>query len=84
MLVALAISHLLKPAALTLLDYHYLCLWLVRNILINNKNHINLYFRLVETGVRGERKLVFVTIVKNVVTNWSPVSNSQLAKTNQG
>jgi hypothetical protein len=37
MLVALAISHLLMPAALTLQDYHYLCLWLVRNI---NKNPI--------------------------------------------
>ncbi len=32
MLVALAISHLLIPAALTLLYKHYLCLWLVRDI----------------------------------------------------
>jgi len=37
MLVALAISHLLMPAALTLPDY----LWLVRNINKNNKNCIN-------------------------------------------
>ncbi len=28
MLVALAISHLLMPTALTLQDLHYLCLWL--------------------------------------------------------
>ncbi len=27
MLEALAISHLLMPAALILQDYHYLCLW---------------------------------------------------------
>jgi hypothetical protein len=52
MLVALAISHLLMPAAITLQDYHYLCLWLVRNI---NKNPINMSFSLVETGVpRGK------------------------------
>jgi len=54
MLVALAISHLLMPAALTLQDYHYLCLWLVRNI---NKNPINMSFTLVETGVPGEKPL---------------------------
>jgi hypothetical protein len=54
MLVALAISHLLMPAALTLQDYHYLCLWLVRNI---NKNSINMSFSLVETGVLGEKPL---------------------------
>jgi hypothetical protein len=48
MLVALAISHLLMPTALTLQDLHYLCLWLVRNI---NKNPINMSFSLVETGV---------------------------------
>ncbi len=47
MLVALAISHLLMPAAVTLQDYHYLCLWLVRNI---NENPINMSFSLVETG----------------------------------
>jgi hypothetical protein len=35
-------------------DYHYLCLWLVRNI---NKNPINLSFRLVETGVLEEKPL---------------------------
>jgi hypothetical protein len=29
MLVALATNHLLMPAALTLLDLHYLCLWLM-------------------------------------------------------
>jgi hypothetical protein len=57
MLVALAISHLLMPAALTLLDYHYLCLWLVRNINKNSKNHINLSFSFVETGVPGEKPL---------------------------
>ena len=51
MLVALVISHLLMPSAL---DYHYLCLWLVRNI---NKNHINLSFSLVETRVPGEKPL---------------------------
>ena len=50
MFVALAISHLLMPAALTLQDYHYLCLWLVRN-------PINMYFSLVETGVPGEKPL---------------------------
>jgi hypothetical protein len=55
MLAALAISHLLMPAALTLQDYHYLCLWLVRNI---NKNRINLSFSLVETGVPGEKPLL--------------------------
>jgi hypothetical protein len=38
MLVALAISHLLMPATLTLLDYHYPCLWLVRNI---NKSSVS-------------------------------------------
>ncbi len=54
MLVALAISHLLMPAALTLQDYHYLCLWLVRNI---NKNPINMSFSLVETGVPREKPL---------------------------
>ena len=54
MLVALAISHWLMPSALTLQNYHYLCLWLVRNI---NKNPINLYFSLVETGVPGEKPL---------------------------
>jgi len=54
MLIALAISHLLMPAALTLQDYHYLCLWLVRNI---NKNPINMSFSLVETGVPGEKPL---------------------------
>ncbi len=54
MLVALAISHWLMPSALTLQDYHYLCLWLVRNI---NKNPINLYFSLVETGVPREKPL---------------------------
>jgi hypothetical protein len=54
MLVALAISHLLMPAALTLQDYHHLCLWLVRNI---NTNPINMYFSLVETGVPGEKPL---------------------------
>jgi hypothetical protein len=54
MLVALAISHLLMPAALSLQDYHYLCLWLVRNI---NKNPIDLSFSLVETGVPGEKPL---------------------------
>jgi hypothetical protein len=43
MLVTLAISHLLMPTALTLQDYHYLCLWLVRNI---NKNPINMSFSL--------------------------------------
>ncbi len=42
------------PAALTLQDYHYLCLWLVRNI---NKNPINMSFSLVETGVPGEKPL---------------------------
>jgi hypothetical protein len=47
MLVALAISHLLMPASLTLQDYHHLCLWLVRNI---NTNPINMYFSLAETG----------------------------------
>jgi hypothetical protein len=47
MLVALAISHLLMPAALTLPDYHYLCLWLVGNFNKNNKNRINLSFGLV-------------------------------------
>jgi hypothetical protein len=57
MLVALAICHLLMPEALTLLDYHYLCPWLVRNINKNNNNPINLYFRLVETGVPGEKPL---------------------------
>jgi hypothetical protein len=57
MLVALAISHLLMPAALKLLDYHYLCLWLVRNINRNNKNCINLSFSLVEIGVPGEKPL---------------------------
>jgi hypothetical protein len=57
MLVALAISHLLMPEALSLLDYHYLCLWLVRNINKNNKNHINLSFSLVETEVPGEKPL---------------------------
>jgi len=41
---------LLIPAALTLQDYYYLCLWLVRNI---NKNPINMSFSLVETGVPG-------------------------------
>jgi hypothetical protein len=46
MLVALVISHLLMPAALTLLDNHYLCLWLVRNINKDNKNRINLSFSL--------------------------------------
>jgi hypothetical protein len=54
MLIALAISHLLMPAALTLQDYHHLCLWLVRNI---NTNPINMYFGLVETGVPGEKPL---------------------------
>ncbi len=54
MLVALAISHLLMPAALTLQDYHCLCLWLVRNI---NKNPINMSFSLVETRVSGEKPL---------------------------
>jgi hypothetical protein len=52
MLVALAISHLLMPAALTLQDYHYLCLWLVIN-----KNPINMSFNLVETGVPREKPL---------------------------
>ncbi len=47
MLVALAISHLLMPADLTLQDYQKLCLWLVRNINKNNKNPINLSFSLV-------------------------------------
>jgi hypothetical protein len=42
------------PTALTLQDYHYLCLWLVRNI---NKNPINLSFSLVEIGVPGEKPL---------------------------
>ncbi len=54
MLVALAISHLLMPAALTLQDYHYLCQWLVRNI---NKNPINMSFSLVETRVPREKPL---------------------------
>jgi hypothetical protein len=54
MLVALAISHLPMPSALTLQAYHYLCLWLVRNI---NKNPISLSFSLVETGVPGEKPL---------------------------
>jgi hypothetical protein len=54
MLVALAISHLLMPAALTLQDYHHLCLWLVRNI---NKNPINMSFSLVETGIPGGKPL---------------------------
>jgi len=57
MLVALAISHLLMPEALTLQDYHHLCLWLVRNINKNNNNPINLSFSLVETGVPGEKPL---------------------------
>ena len=55
MLVALAISHLLIPEALTLQDYHHLCLWLVRNINKNSKNPINLSFSLVETRVPGEK-----------------------------
>jgi hypothetical protein len=55
MLVALAISHLLMPAALSLQDYHYLGIWLVRNINKNSKNPINLSFSLVETGVPGEK-----------------------------
>ena len=38
MVVVLAISHLLMPEALTLLDYHYLCTWLVRNI---NKSSVS-------------------------------------------
>jgi hypothetical protein len=53
MLVALAISQLLMPSALTLQAYLYLCLWLVRNI---NENQINLSFSLVETGVPGENQ----------------------------
>jgi hypothetical protein len=35
MLGAVAISHLLMPAPLTLLDYQYLCLWRVQS---NNKS----------------------------------------------
>jgi hypothetical protein len=31
MLVAVAINHLLLLAALALIDYHYLCLWHVRD-----------------------------------------------------
>ncbi len=46
MLVALVISHLLMPAALTLLDNHYLCLWLVKNINKDNKNRTKLWFSL--------------------------------------
>jgi hypothetical protein len=57
MLVALAISHLLMPAALTLQDYHHLCIWLVRNINKNDENCINLSFSLVETGVPKEKPL---------------------------
>ncbi len=41
MLVALSTSNLIIPAALTLLDYHYLCLWRVRRKKVqNNKNEI--------------------------------------------
>ncbi len=57
MLVALTISHLLMPAALTLQDYHHLCLWLVKNINKNNENRINLSFSLVETEVPKEKPL---------------------------
>jgi len=57
MLVALAISHLLMPEALTLQDYDHLSLWLVKNIKKNNENHINLSFSLVETGVPKEKPL---------------------------
>ena len=68
MLVALAISHLLMPAALTLQDYHYLCLWLVRSI---NKNPINLSFSLVETGVPGEKPpyTFFVAVLLQINCN---------------
>jgi hypothetical protein len=41
MLVALAISHLPMPAALTLPDYHYLCLWYIMNNIKNNRNPSN-------------------------------------------
>jgi hypothetical protein len=57
MLVALAISHLWMAAALTLQDYHHLCLWLVSNINKNNNNPINLSLSLVETRVPGEKPL---------------------------
>jgi hypothetical protein len=51
MLVALAISHLLMPAALTLQDYHYLCLWLVRNI--NKKSYqFDFQFKALNTGLK--------------------------------
>ncbi len=63
MLVALAISHLLMPSALTLQDYHYLCLWLVRNI---NKNPINLSFSLVETGKGTNVKKHFTSVIYEI------------------
>jgi hypothetical protein len=63
MLVALAITNLLMPEALTLLDYHYLCPWLVRNI--NNTASgfgglfVNSYV-LVVCSLTSLRKRVFV------------------------
>ncbi len=47
MLVAFANSYLLMPAALTLLGYHYLCLWRVRSWSKNknNKDPVNLFSR---------------------------------------
>jgi hypothetical protein len=39
MLVALATSNLIIPAALTLLDYHYLCQWRVRRKKYKNNKY---------------------------------------------
>ncbi len=62
MLVVLAISPLLMPAALTLPDYHYICLSYVRNfngIYFKNKIQVIIIFsiRSVETRVPGVTQL---------------------------
>jgi hypothetical protein len=55
MLVALAISHLLMPAALTLLPMPIACQEHLKGK--NNSNCINLSLSVVETGVPGEKPL---------------------------
>ncbi len=59
MLVTLAINHLLMQAALTLLDYKYLCRWCAKskNKIFKSKYPINWSISSVETSVPGERPI---------------------------
>jgi hypothetical protein len=56
MLVTLTLSHLLMPAALTLLDYHYCCLRHVRGLSLDR--------RMQGTLIKGEGSVQLTSSLK--------------------